>query len=127
MTARRASCVLAVIVALLAAGFGLEWRLEGIGRADPAIWRQRVAAVAHAPIPSGSRVSLVPPPSGEVFPKAYRYEAAWLRPDLLWQGEVTWPPQSMNEWAAVIGRPAGDPGWTVVWSEVEVTVLRRTP
>ena len=123
----RLRCGLTVAVTLVALGYGLAWRLGPQGAVEPTPWRARVAPVAAAPIPSGTVVTLVPPAAPKIFREFLRFEAAWLRPDLLWRNGKGWPESSATEWVVVIGPRPQAAGWAMVWREGDITVLRRVP
>ena len=91
-------------------------------------WRSRLAPLERVPIPTGSRVLLLPP--AECAPQEARFwglEARLLRPDLLWAEADEWPVSEAPMWGVVTSATSVPEDCLEVWRSGEFRLLTRRP
>ncbi len=84
------------------------------------------SVLPRAPIPPGSKVALSVPRTPPATPDLF--EAAWLRPDLLWAPTPLWAKAPFAwDYEVILPGAVADPApAVVVWNEAGVVVRRRT-
>jgi hypothetical protein len=113
---------------LVSLSLGFPWGSLRGDQWEAQDWRSRLAPLERVPIPTGSRVLLLPP--AECAPQEARFwgcEARFLRPDLLWAEADEWPVGEAPTWGVVTSAISVPEDCLEVWRSGEFRLLTRRP